>query len=684
MSFTPSDIERAAIFLLHLPDVSCFYVAATRLLSKAGWKKEHQLQDDDLQSFVLKEIAKGWTLAKGRNRSKFTRFHLALVLGAYSSLNPLRIDSVSDAIINIVDHMIPSYHNVFCAEVDHSCPVCSKSHKWLTPFFESTLESYDGIDAEMLPRIFLKCVPTREGSPGNDACCVSSFCPQVIQEASIKLVNLQFHGCDLPNISKYPVILDADPFVINATTWIACSVVVHTSSNHFYVIERLDQGRNAYNPLYFKNDNASGLQKGCIRVKAEDQIAAILFRKAEVKPLWPNARRIKKAPGGPQDHVNPGSCVAPARSPSSHAKNFDSSKTIKQAKKRSIPAGIITPQALQLSPMVKKRRRSARLEPNDDTKEGPPASIFSQENVQSGVLIPIPDSDEELDHEQVQSALLHHLQCTDDPISQFSSPESNKRVPSDHNRFDLSSSAFIEKQCNQQPDVRSAQANEGEPLGSSGQDGVPHALTETPVVSQQRALAEGEPLGSFSAELANFAEPSVERVSTHQSGLLHNQPRPTLLSCEIGKDTGPPPIPYALISLFDGCGSSFYIFKDAIGYPPQVFIAAEWDQHLRAIVADALGLSLDNNWRVNKFHSKSIYVSDVDHLFSNDALILRQFISLLPQNCRVFVIGGSPCTELTRGSSDQGLLGLAGPASCFFFTIHLLLFLLQSVLPQTF
>ena len=57
---------------------------------------------------------------------------------------------------------------------------------------------------------------------------------------------------------------------------------------------------------------------------------------------------------------------------------------------------------------------------------------------------------------------------------------------------------------------------------------------------------------------------------------------------------------------------------------PQVFIAAEWDQHLRAIVADALGLSLDNNWRVNKFQSKSIYVSDVDDLFSNDALILRQ------------------------------------------------------------
>ena len=295
--------------------------------------------------------------------------------------------------------MMPSYHNVFCAEVGHTCPACSKSHKWFTPFFESTLENYDGIDAGMLPRIFLQSVPTEESFPGNDACCVSSNCPHVIQEASIKLVNLQFHGCDLPNISKYPVILDSAPFVIDATTWIACSVVVHTSSNHFYVLERLDRGNNAYNPSYFKHDNASGLQKGCVRVKAEDQIAAILFRKTEVKPLWPNARCIKKAPGGPQDHVNSGSCFASTKSSSSTAKNFDSSKYIKQAKKRAIPAGIITSQALQLSPMVnKKRRRSARLERNENSKEGQPASIFSQENVQSGVGIPVPDSDEELDH----------------------------------------------------------------------------------------------------------------------------------------------------------------------------------------------------------------------------------------------------------------------------------------------
>ena len=428
MSFTPTDIERAATFLLHLPDVSCFYVAATRLLSKAGWRKEHQLQDDDLQSFVLKEVAKGWTLAKGRYNSKFTRFHLALVLGAYSSLNPLCIDSVADAILNIVAHMISSYHSVFCAEVGHKCPTCSKSHKWFTPFFESTLESYDGIDEEMLPRIFLQCVPESESFPRGDACCVSSYCPQVIQEASIKLVNLQFHGCELPNVSKYPVILSADPFVIDATTWIACSVVVHTLPNHFYILERLDRGSNAYNPSFFKHDNASGLQKGCVRVKAEDRIVAILFRKTDVKPLWPNARCTKKPPGGPQNNANPGSCLTSNKNARSTKTSLDSAKSTKQAKKRAIPVGKFTSHTLQLSPLLnKKRRRFSSLKPDENSKGNQTASIFSQA-IQSAVGIPVPDSDEELAHEQVQSILHQHLQNTDDPISQFSSPESNKNL----------------------------------------------------------------------------------------------------------------------------------------------------------------------------------------------------------------------------------------------------------------
>ena len=58
------------------------------------------------------------------------------------------------------------------------------------------------------------------------------------------------------------------------------------------------------------------------------------------------------------------------------------------------------------------------------------------------------------------------------------------------------------------------------------------------------------------------------------------------------------------------------------------------------------------------------------------------FANLLPYALiAIFVIGGSPCTDLTYAGGDQGLLGICGPASVFFFTIHLALYLLASVIP---
>ena len=51
-------------------------------------------------------------------------------------------------------------------------------------------------------------------------------------------------------------------------------------TNHFYILERLDRGGNTI--PHFKHDNASGLQKDCVRVKAED---CAILRKTDVKPL---------------------------------------------------------------------------------------------------------------------------------------------------------------------------------------------------------------------------------------------------------------------------------------------------------------------------------------------------------------------------------------------------------------
>ena len=268
---------------------------------------------------------------------------------------------------------------------------------------------------------------------------------------------------------------------------------------------------------------------------------------------------------------------------------------------------------------------------------------------------------------EIPSQEAHACDCNQLP---FLAATSTSAVPADSFRMNVqgvseSSNHLVAKQ-----QERVLQNAEEAPKASSSHQ--PRTSNPQP--------AEEEPLGPSTAEFVDHLMGiTTEPVEPPQNPILQqstSEPQKTnhAEACLV-------PTPYAVISLFDGCGSTFHIIKNAVGYAPKVFLAAEWDGTLRAIVADALGLSLDGSWRFNRFQSKSMYLSDVDDLFKDDALVVRQFLALLPDNCRIFVVGGSPCTELTIGSSDRGLLGLSGPASCLFFTIHLLLFLLQSTLP---
>ena len=539
---------------------------------------------------------------------------------------------------------------------------------------------------------FSQCLPARESFPGRDPCCLANLCPQIVQEASIKLVNLQFYRCALPKVTKYPLLLSVDPFVVDAISWIACAVVVHTMPNNFYIIERPDRGVDAYQPFFFKHDNASGLQKGCVRVKPEDEIVAILFRKSEVKPLWPNSSCTKKAQRGQLSACNPipvgddslTSIVPKDTSQPTKTKSKESQVGSKPrangVRKMIIKAGKLSPHAIQLSPLLARRRHRSVLTDNGDSDKAVSAvSFFSQEVPSSGIGIPILDSDEGLAHDRAQAILHQHLDTRDDPASQFSD---SVPVPGDApSVLDNTSLQFAGEGEDKRPLGLSPSSTIVHPLPPGGKESDRPPITECGPVGVGNG---GEPLGSSSTgQNAHTAVHDSERIGEPRGSSTTNQQAQEATMPVKSPVNSLQPTPNALISLFDGCGSTFHIFKDSIGYPPHVFLAAEWDQHLRAIVADALGLALDGAWRFNKFHSKSCYISDVDQLFLNDALILRQFVSLLPEHCRVFVVGGSPCTELTTGSSDKGLLGLSGPASCLFFNIHLLLFLLQTVLPRT-
>ena len=140
--------------------------------------------------------------------------------------------------------------------------------------------------------------------------------------------------------------------------------------------------------------------------------------------------------------------------------------------------------------------------------------------------------------------------------------------------------------------------------------------------------------------------------------------------------------PYAVLSMFDGCGSSLDILIEKFGYRPKVCVLCERDETLRYLVAEKHGISVNVQWIHSLKGGIFLYANDVDLLFDDGARILREFVTL-SDSCHVFVIGGSPCTDLTYAGQEHGRLGICGPDSVFLFTMHLALYLLGTVLPKT-
>ena len=140
--------------------------------------------------------------------------------------------------------------------------------------------------------------------------------------------------------------------------------------------------------------------------------------------------------------------------------------------------------------------------------------------------------------------------------------------------------------------------------------------------------------------------------------------------------------PYAVLSMFDGCGSSLDILIEKFGYRPKVCLLCERDEILRYLVAEKHDISVNVQWIHSLKGGIFYYANDVDHIFDDKARVLREFVTL-GEYCHIFVIGGSSCTDLTYAGQEHGRLGICGPDSVFFFTMHLALYLLGTILPKT-
>ena len=80
--------------------------------------------------------------------------------------------------------------------------------------------------------------------------------------------------------------------------------------------------------------------------------------------------------------------------------------------------------------------------------------------------------------------------------------------------------------------------------------------------------------------------------------------------------------PYAVLSMFDGCGSSLDILIEKFGYRPKVCLLCERDETLRYLVAEKHGISVNVQWIHSLKGGIFYYANDVDLLFDDKAMSL--------------------------------------------------------------
>ena len=76
----------------------------------------------------------------------------------------------------------------------------------------------------------------------------------------------------------------------------------------------------------------------------------------------------------------------------------------------------------------------------------------------------------------------------------------------------------------------------------------------------------------------------------------------------------------------------------------------------------------DEKWGYVADGSACLYLKDVTALIQHDCKLLHEIAIMFP-DFKWFVIGGSPCQDLTFAGHFQGLIGLVGSNSRFFFVL---------------
>ncbi len=102
------------------------------------------------------------------------------------------------------------------------------------------------------------------------------------------------------------------------------------------------------------------------------------------------------------------------------------------------------------------------------------------------------------------------------------------------------------------------------------------------------------------------------------------------------------------------------------------------DADTRSVVSRVKGWPAQGSlWAFDKKGAHTYYAKDVWDLIQDLCFLLRQFLSLLPPDCVIFVGAGSPCQDLTSIGRGKGILGLAGDRSVHIHCVWAVLYFLS-------
>ena len=159
----------------------------------------------------------------------------------------------------------------------------------------------------------------------------------------------------------------------------------------------------------------------------------------------------------------------------------------------------------------------------------------------------------------------------------------------------------------------------------------PQSMPQVTLTSQQE---NGDPCRCSSAASgtpqrpgSSPTRPGPYTTENSKSGIGCDKATSTTASSPGAAESSKPP--YAILIMFDGCGSSVDIIESKIGYRPKACILCEKDETLRYLVGEKHGISVDQIWQHSSRGGGAFYyANDVDHLFTNNARLLREFVAL--------------------------------------------------------